>query len=112
MVKVAFWITSGPDQEEKVLSGLNIAARMKANRGQTTEVYLYGPAVQLIGEGTEATREKIKALKEAGVPVGHCPANAKAYQVEKSIEDQGIYAQAAGEVMIRLVEEGFSVVGY
>lgn len=43
MAKLAFWITAGPELEEKALSGIILASRLKQNRGQDVEVYFLVP---------------------------------------------------------------------
>lgn len=112
MVKLAFWITAGPELEEKALSGLILAGRLKANRGQAMEVYLFGPGLRLVTSPTARIKEALDKLREFEVPVGFCPANAKQQNAEDAMSASGYRPEPAGEAIVRLVEEGYEIVGY
>ncbi|MCL6562758.1 MAG: DsrE family protein [Firmicutes bacterium] len=111
MAKIAFWITAGPELADKALANLVMAERLKKNRGQEVEVYFFGPGVKLAGEAQGKVREAIDALKAAEVPLRACPAIADQYGVTARMSEDGIVMEPAGQVLVRLVEEGYEVVG-
>jgi hypothetical protein len=112
MAKIAFWITAGPDQVDKAMSGLRLAQRLRANRNQDVRVYLFGPGVAL-GESTlPAVVEVLSDLAASQVPVQACPANVTQMGLdEKVITERGIELEPAGNIMIELVESGYQVIG-
>ncbi|MHB8191046.1 MAG: DsrE family protein [Ferrimicrobium sp.] len=112
MAKIAFWITAGSDQIGKAMSGLRLAQRLKTTRDQDIRVYLFGPGVALGESKDDAVRTVLEDLREAGVPVGACPANVVQMGLdENAISGFGIELRPAGEVLIELVESGYQVVG-
>jgi hypothetical protein len=112
MAKIAFWITAGPDQAAKAMSGLRLAERLKTTRGQDVKVYLFGPGVAL---GQSDIPEVVKALEDlrvGEVGVQACPANVEQLGLDRAaIEAHGIGLRPAGEVLVELVEEGYQIVG-
>lgn len=112
MAKLAFWITAGPDLSDKALAGIILATRLKQHRGQDVEVYFFGPGVQLAGKAEGRVHEALQGLMGAGVPAGVCPANADQYGVTDALNASGFAMEPAGEALIRLVENGYQVVGY
>ena len=112
MAKLAFWITAGPELEAKAISGIVLGSRLKKTRGQDVEVYFFGPGVKLVGEPSEAVREALAMLRDADVHGGYCPFNAQQYGVETAVAGAGLHGEPAGEALVRLVEEGYQVVGY
>lgn len=112
MAKLAFWITAGPELEAKVLSGIVLASRLKKNRGQDVEVYFFGPGVELVGKPSPKVAEALAMLRDAEVHGGYCPFNAEQFGVEEAVSGAGLHGEAAGEALIRLVEDGYQVVGY
>lgn len=112
MAKLAFWITAGPELEDKALAGVVLAGRLKQNRGQDVEVYFFGPGVKLAGQASGRMKEALDALAEAKVPAGVCPFNAEQYGVTDELASNGYRMEPAGEALVRLVEEGYAVVGY
>ncbi|WP_276938544.1 DsrE family protein [Ferrimicrobium acidiphilum] len=112
MAKIAFWITAGPDQADKALSGLRLAQRLRANRAQDTRVYLFGPGVALGESSIPAVVAVLEDLRNSEVPVQACPANVEQMGLdEKVITGRGIELEPAGNVMIELVESGYQIVG-
>ncbi|MCL5052919.1 DsrE family protein [Ferrimicrobium acidiphilum] len=112
MAKIAFWITAGPDQADKALSGLRLAQRLRANRAQDTRVYLFGPGVALGESSIPAVVAVLEDLRKSEVPVQACPANVEQMGLdEKVITGRGIELEPAGNVMIELVESGYQIVG-
>lgn len=112
MAKIAFWITAGPDQVDKAMSGLRLAQRLRANRGQDVRVYLFGPGVALGESAIPAVIEVLSDLRESEVPVQACPANVTQMGLdEKVLTGRGIALEPAGNIMIELVESGYQVVG-
>ncbi len=112
MTKIAFWITAGPDQADKALSGLRLAQRLRANRAQDTRVYLFGPGVALGESSIPAVVAVLEDLRNSEVPVQACPANVEQMGLdEKVITGRGIELEPAGNVMIELVESGYQIVG-
>ncbi len=112
MAKLAFWITAGPELADKALAGIVLATRLKQNRGQDVEVYLFGPGVKFAGEAQGDARAKFMDLIKAEVPVGVCPANAESYGVKEILESEGYIMEPAGEALIRLNDSGYQIVGY
>ncbi|MCY0885123.1 MAG: DsrE family protein [Firmicutes bacterium] len=112
MAKLAFWITAGPELEEKALAGLILAARLKANRNQDVQVYLFGPGVRLAANPSPRIKEALDGLNQASVPVSYCPANAKQYQLEEAMAATGYRSVPAGEAIVELAESGYEIVGY
>ncbi|MCY0874997.1 MAG: DsrE family protein [Firmicutes bacterium] len=112
MAKMAFWITAGPELEEKALAGMVLASRLKKNRGQDVEVYFFGPGVKLVGSSSERVKEALSMLKDAQVVGSYCPFNAQQYSVEDAVSGAGLQPEPAGEALVRLVEQGYQVVGY
>lgn len=112
MAKVAFWITAGPELEAKAISGIILASRLKKNRGQDVEVYFFGPGVQLVGKPSEKVKEALAMLRDAEVHGGYCPFNAQQFDVETAVTAEGLHGEAAGEALVRLIEDGYQVVGY
>lgn len=112
MTKVAFWITAGPELEAKALSGIVLASRLKKNRGQDVEVYFFGPGVELVGKPSEKVKEALAMLRDAEVHGGYCPFNAQQFDVESAVSGEGLHGEPAGEALVRLIEEGYQVVGY
>ncbi|WP_298345117.1 DsrE family protein [Ferrimicrobium sp.] len=112
MVKIAFWITAGPDQVDKAMSGLRLAQRLRANRGQDVRVYLFGPGVALGESSIPAVLEVLSDLQESEVPVQACPANVTQMGLdEKVLTGRGIALEPAGNIMIELVESGYQIIG-
>ena len=112
MAKIAFWITAGPDQADKALSGLRLAQRLRANRAQDARVYLFGPGVALGESSIPAVVAVLEDLCNSEVPVQACPANVEQMGLdEKVITGRGIELEPAGNVMIELVESGYQIVG-
>ncbi|MCI0182998.1 MAG: DsrE family protein [Acidibacillus sp.] len=112
MAKLAFWITAGPELEEKALSGIILASRLKQNRGQDVEVYFFGPGVKLVGSESERVKGALAMLQEAKVHGGFCPFNAQQYEVETAVSAAGLHGEQAGEALIRLAESGYQIIGY
>ncbi len=110
MAKIAFWITAGPELADKALANLVLAGRLKKNRGQTVEVYFFGPGVKLAAHPSDAIRQAMAALAQAEVPVAACPANVEQYGLSAQITEQGIKMEPAGEALVRLVTDGYQVV--
>ncbi|OLZ11646.1 DsrE family protein [Sulfobacillus thermosulfidooxidans] len=111
MAKIAFWITAGPDLRDKALANIVLAGRLKANRGQDIQVYFFGPGVQLAGQADEQIEQALKALTDGSVPMAACPFNADQYGVTERVGAKGITMEPAGEALIRLVEQGYQIVG-
>jgi hypothetical protein len=112
MAKLAFWITAGPDLESKALAGLRLASRLKTVRQQDVKVYLFGPGVALAASSSEDVAAALESLREAGVPVGACPANVKSMGIdEQLVLNAGVELNPAGEVLIDWVETGYQVIG-
>lgn len=112
MAKIAFWITAGPDQVEKAMSGLRLAQRLRANRGQDTRIYLFGPGVALGDSSIPDVVAVLEDLRNSEVPVQACPANVEQMGLDgEVITSRGIQLEPAGSVMIELVESGYQVVG-
>jgi hypothetical protein len=111
MAKLLFWVTSGADQEEKVVANLRLALRLKTVRQQEVRVFFYGPGLRLAESGDETVRAAIAELHHQAVRMQACPNNAKLLNVnELKISGQGIAFQSAGEVLSQLVEEGYQVI--
>lgn len=112
MAKIAFWITAGPDQVGKAMSGLRLAERLKTRRGEDVKVYLFGPGVAL-ADGTHAEVSAVLAeLREGEVEVQACPANVDQLGLDHAVvEAHGVGLRPAGEVLVELVEAGYQVVG-
>ncbi|MDA8195392.1 MAG: DsrE family protein [Thermaerobacter sp.] len=111
MGKIAFWITAGPSLQDKAMANLVLAGRLKTNRQQDVQVYFFGPGVQLAGQAEGALLGAISALAEGQVPMAACPANAEQYGLVSSVTEKGVAMEPAGEAMIRLVEQGYQIVG-
>ncbi len=111
MAKIAFWITAGPSLSDKALANIVLAGRLKANRNQDIEVYFFGPGVELAGKAEGMLAESLKKLNEGNVPMAACPFNADQYGVTESITASGVKMEPAGEALVRLVEQGYQIVG-
>lgn len=113
MAKIAFWITTGPDQPMKALSGLRLAQRLRTTRDQKdVQVYLFGPGVALTTDQNPQIQEVLKDLRDASVTVGACPANVKQLGLdEAAVSATGVVLRPAGEVLLELVDQGYQVVG-
>lgn len=111
MAKIAFWITAGPELEGKALSAMILASRLKKLRQQDVEVYFFGPGVALVGHPSEKIQEAINSLKDAEVRGSFCPANAQQFGVEEAVTANGLHGEPAGEAVVRLIEEGYEVIG-
>lgn len=111
VAKIAFWITAGPSLKDKALANLILAGRLKNQRHQDVQVYFFGPGVQLAGQAEGPLAESLKALADGAVPMAACPFNAEQYGVSTGITDHGITMELAGEALVRLVEQGYQVVG-
>lgn len=112
MAKIAFWIMSGPDQEEKVIAALRFATRLKTVRKQDVQVYVYGPALRLVTGGNPDVRKLLDALVHDAVPLQACPVNAEQVGIpHDALEAVGVSLRSAGEVMVELVEQGYQVIG-
>ena len=111
MAKVAFWVTAGGGLEGKALSAIRLATRLKSQRQQDVEVYFFGPGVELMGRATGDLRDGVDALFAASVPAGVCPFNAQQFGVEDALRTRGFRMEPAGEALVRLVDEGYQVVG-
>jgi hypothetical protein len=111
MAKIAFWITAGPSLQDKALANAVLAGRLKTMRNQDIQVYFFGPGVELAGKTDGPMAEAIKTLAQGEVPMGACPFNAEQYGVTTTVTDKGIKMEPAGEALIRLVEEGYQIVG-
>ncbi len=113
MAKIAFWITAGPDQPMKALSGLRLAQRLRTTRDQKdVQVYLFGPGVALTTDSNPQIQEVLKDLREASVSVQACPANVKQMGLdEKAVLATGTTLRPAGEVLVELVDQGYQIVG-
>lgn len=111
MAKLLFWVTSGADQEEKVIANLRLALRLKTARGQTVRVFFYGPGLRLAESADDTIRAAIAELHQESVQLEACPNNARLLQVDElKITSQGIAFHSAGEVLVQLVEEGYQVI--
>lgn len=111
MAKIAFWVTAGPALQDKVLPNLVLANRMKTMRQQDVQVYFFGPGVELAGKAEGRLAEALATLGQSEVPMGACPANAEQYGVVTSVTDKGVNMEPAGEALVRLIEQGYQVVG-
>lgn len=113
MAKIAFWITAGPDQMGKALTGLRLAERLKTVRGEKdVQVYLFGPGVRLTTDGNADVQAALKALRGAEVAVQACPANVQQMGLdEAAVLATGVGLRPAGEVLIELVDQGYQVIG-
>jgi len=113
MAKIAFWITAGPDQSGKALSGLRLAERLRTIRGQKdVQVYLFGPGVRLTTDGDSNIAQALKDLQLADVSVGACPANVKQMGLDETrVVASGAVLRPAGEVLVDLVEAGYQIIG-
>ncbi|QSO48672.1 hypothetical protein [Alicyclobacillus mengziensis] len=85
---------------------------MKKNRGQDVEVYFFGPGVELVGKPSDKVKEALTMLRNAEVYGGYCPFNAQQFDVESAVSGEGLHGEPAGEALVRLIEEGYQVVGY
>ncbi len=113
MAKIAFWITAGPDQAGKALSGLRLAERLRTVRQQEdVQVYLFGPGVQLTTSDNPQIQEALKDLRAASVTVQACPANVKQMNLdEAAVQATGVALRPAGEVLVELVDQGYQIIG-
>ena len=112
MAKIAFWITAGPDQVGKAMSGLRLAERLKTNRGEDVKVYLFGPGVALGQSDIPEVVKVLEDLRAGEVGVQACPANVEQLGLDQAtIEAHGINLRPAGEVLVELVEAGYQIVG-
>jgi hypothetical protein len=112
MAKIAFWITAGPELEDKALSGLRLASRLKAVRQQDVQVFFYGPGVRLAVSNTPRMVEALSELREAQVSFGACPVNAERMGVDPElVSATGSDLRSAVDVMVDLVEQGYQVIG-
>ncbi len=113
LAKIAFWITAGPDQPLKALSGLRLAQRLRTTRDQKdVHVYLFGPGVQLTTDTNAQIQEALKDLREASVPVEACPANVKQLGLDEStVLATGAQLRPAGEALLELVDQGYQIIG-
>ena len=113
MAKIAFWITAGPDQAGKALSGLRLAQRLRTTRGQKDiQVYLFGPGVKLSTDDNPDIQSALKDLREASVTVEACPANVKQMGLdEAAVSAAGVILRAAGEVLVELTDAGYQIIG-
>lgn len=111
MAKIAFWITAGPELQDKALANIVLASRLKKNRSQDVQVYFFGPGVKLAGHADGKLLDALGALGESIVPMGACGANAEQYGVTQSLTEKGIVIEPAGEALIRLIDQGYEVVG-
>ncbi len=112
MAKIAFWITAGPDQVDKAMSGLRLAQRLRANRGQDVRVYLFGPGVALGASDGAPVTEVLADLAASEVPMQACPANVAQMGLDEQVlTGRGIALEPAGNIMIELVESGYQIVG-
>lgn len=113
MAKIAFWITAGPDQAQKALSGLRLAQRLRTVRDQKdVRVYLFGPGVGLTLDSNPQIQEVFKDLREAPVSVEACPANVKQMGLdEEAVVAAGVTLRPAGEVLVELTDAGYQVIG-
>jgi hypothetical protein len=48
---------------------------------------------------------------QGAVPIAACPGNAEQYGVTTRVTDQGITLEPAGEALLRLVNDGYQIVG-
>ncbi len=113
MAKIAFWITAGPDQAAKALTGLRLAQRLRTTRGEKdVQVYLFGPGVQLTTTDNPKIQEALRDLREASVTMEACPANVKQLELdEDAVLATGVQLRPAGEALLELVDNGFQVIG-
>ncbi|MHB1612293.1 MAG: DsrE family protein [Sulfobacillus sp.] len=111
MAKIAFWITAGPTLQDKALANTVLAGRLKIHRNQDVQVYFFGPGVQLAGQTEGPMAEALKTLSDSSVPMGACPFNAEQYGVTATVTDKGIVMEPAGEALVRLIDEGYQIVG-
>jgi hypothetical protein len=113
MAKIAFWITAGPDQSAKALSGLRLAERLRSVRKQQdVQVYLFGPGVKLTTDGDPQIQAVLQDLRQASVTVEACPANVKQLGLdEAAVLATGVGLRPAGEVLVELVDNGYQIVG-
>lgn len=113
MAKIAFWITAGPDQAMKALTGLRLAQRLRTTRDQKdVQVYLFGPGVALTTDQNPQIQEALSDLREASVTVQACPANVKQLELdEEAVLATGTTLRPAGEVLLELVDAGYQVIG-
>ncbi len=113
MAKIAFWITAGPDQASKALSGLRLAQRLRTTRDQRDiQVYLFGPGVQLTTSENPQLQEVLKDLKDASVTVQACPVNVKQLGLdEAAVLATGVSLRQAGEVLLDLCDQGYQIIG-
>lgn len=88
-----------------------LAARLRSQRGADARVFFFGPGVRLAGSPEGPVVEALKALHEAEVPTGACTFQAQQFGVAQNLTDGGIDLEPAGEVILRLTEEGYQIVG-
>lgn len=113
MAKIAFWITAGPDQRGKALSGLRLAQRLRAVRHEEhVQVYLFGPGVRLTVDDDPDIKQVLTDLKEASVTVQACPANVKQMGLDEAVVlASGARLRPAGEVLVELADDGYQIIG-
>lgn len=112
MAKIAMWITAGPGLEAKALAGVRLATRLRETGRAETEVFFFGPGVELLDVSEGELRKALDGLRPAGVPVSACVNNAKNLGAEDRLKAYGVDLLPATEVVARLTDEGYQIIGY
>lgn len=112
MARLAFLVVSGPDQIDRALPGLHMAERVKTQRGAEVQVLFFGPGVRLLASGDPRVKERVDALRAAGITPQACRGNAEMFSVVSEVEALDVQLSMAGQVVTGWAEQGYTVLTF
>jgi hypothetical protein len=116
MAKVAVVIVSGPDQKDRVTSGLHVAKRMHDARQENgldrVEVFLFTGGVRLLEDTLPEASALIQELVETGVVVGACSNQLSNWNLSNVAAAKHITSEFARDTFSRYARENYMVLTF
>ncbi|MBE3562541.1 MAG: DsrE family protein [Hydrogenibacillus schlegelii] len=114
--RLAYLITTGPDNEAKALSALRVASRTFFAREElgleTVEIFFFVDGLKWLAglQDEDEAHQLLKELLQAGAVVAACGQQAERFGVADRARDLGLALDLARDTFARYARDGYTVI--
>ncbi|KJE49225.1 MULTISPECIES: hypothetical protein [Acidiplasma] len=106
-------ITSGLDQKDKMIVGMNFAKNtFRKKKADDVKVVFFGPSEKAFSSNDSDFLKLFSILKDLGIVTIACSGYSKAHDLDKAIMDLSTELEDVSETIPRYVDAGYTVMTF
>ncbi|MCL4453916.1 MAG: hypothetical protein M1317_07430 [Candidatus Thermoplasmatota archaeon] len=106
-------ITSGLDQKDKMIVGMNFAKNtFRKKKADDVKVVFFGPSEKAFSSGDDDFLKLFSMLKDLGIVTIACNGYSRAHDLDKAIMSMNTELEDVSDTIPRYVDSGYTVITF